>query len=131
MKHLLSLFILAICLIGCNTKDEPNPHKHQPADSTTWSPVGKRYMRDRSAQHVEGHDYFYEVVWFKTSDSAIWYNSIVKDFTQMNQVYPCSYVINYPNAVLTFFEVNPDQYYFTDTLTLICRTAPDPFTLVK
>ena len=129
---------VALFLSSCNTND-PDTKKggdtptsqHQPSDPATWSPVGKMYVRDRSAEHVNGNDYFYEVVWFNSGDSAIWYNSIVADYTQMNETYPCAYVIEYPDATLTFFDVNHDKYYFTDTLTLYSANSSGAFILAN
>ncbi len=139
MKRIIFIMAAALGLVACN-QNEPDDTKkggdtptsqHQPSDPATWSPVGKRYVRDRSAEKVNGNDYFYEVVWFNSGDSAIWYNSIVADYTQMNETYPCAYVIEYPNATLTFFDMNHDKYYFTDTLTFYSANSSGAFILAN
>lgn len=44
MKHFIPLLILAVCLLGCDKKNEPNINTHQPANPATWSPVNKTYI---------------------------------------------------------------------------------------
>lgn len=139
MKRIIFIMAAALSLAACNQNTPDDTKKggdtptsqHQPSDPATWSPEGKRYVRDRSAEKVNGNDYFYEVVWFNSGDSAIWYNSIVADYTQMNETYPCAYIIEYPNATLTFFDVNHDKYYFTDTLTLYSANSSGAFILAN
>mgnify|MGYP006873078499 CR=1 FL=1 len=135
MKHFLFIVLAVFLLVSCyqnepskyvddsSINNDENVQLHQPADYATWSPIGKKYVRDRSNEHVLGNDYFFEVVWFQTKDSAVWYNSIYPDLSQMYQSYYVSYEIEYPKAYLTFFEINRDEYYFTDTLTLYCSTS--------
>lgn len=138
MKRIIFIMAAALCLAACSQNEPTDTKKggdttsqYQPANPDTWSPVGKLYVRDRSAEKVNGNNYFYEVIWFNSGDSAIWYNSIVADYTQMNETYPCAYVIGYPDATLTFFNVNHDKYYFTDTLTLYSANSSGAFILAN
>ena len=129
MKHYILLIAAALMLAACN-QNTPDTKKggdttslHQPANPSTWSPVGKRYMRDRSTNNAYGYTEFYEVVKFTTKDSAVWYSTINKDLTPMDEYYnPARYQLNYPNVTL-IFGIDPDEYVFKDTLTLKCVTS--------
>ena len=126
-----SSFILALLcassmlLCSCEPND-PETKKggddtaslHQPADPATWSPVGHRYICNRSSDNPYGYEYFVEVIDFFKRDSAVMYGTINHDLSPMEKCYnPARYKMNYPKVIMTF-GIDERECTFTDTLTL-------------
>ena len=139
MKKYLFFAFAAICLMACNQNTPDDTKKggdttsqHQPSDPASWSPIGKRYVRDLSVSH--GYDCLFQVVWFRTGDSAVIYDSTTPDIMQMDErIIHCSYTIDYPNVPMNFFKdfYQPDNFHFTDTLTLYNPSEPWAFILTN
>lgn len=131
MKRALFILAAVCCMMSCTERNNPDTKRgdtteqNQPANPSTWSPVGKRYMRDRSTNNAYGYTEFYEVVDFFKKDSAVWYGTIYKDLTPMENYYnPARYQLEYPNLTFTF-GIDKDEYTFRDTLTLYCNTSEE------
>lgn len=131
MKRIIFLMAAALSLVACNQNTPDDTKKggdtptsqHQPSDPATWSPVGKRYVRDRSKTNPYGYDFFKEVVVFDTKNHAVWYGTVNEDLSPMDKYYnPATYKISYPDLTFTF-GADKDEYHFTDTLTLYCNTS--------
>ena len=138
MKKYLFFVFVAICLMACNQNTPDDTKKggdasslHQPTDSASWCPVGKRYVRDLSVSH--GYECLFQVVWFRTSDSAILYDSFTPNIYRMDdRILHCSYTIDYPNVPMTFDKnIVTDIFHFTDTLTLYNPSEPWAYILAN
>ena len=137
MKRIIFIMAAALCLAACNQNEPTDTKKggnttslHQPSDPASWSPEGKRYVRDLSVSH--GYDCLFQVVWFRTGDSAVIYDSTTPDIMQMDErIIHCSYTIDYPNVPMIFEGggSQPDNFHFADTLTLYNPNEPWAFIL--
>lgn len=127
MKRIIFLMAAALSLVTCNqntpddTKKGGDTQTNQPADPSTWSPVGKRYVCDTTWSKSPAADkYWAWVLYFFSEDSAVWYETELRDLTYNGSMAyeRVSYDIDYPNLTLHFHANEDRPLVFKDTTVL-------------
>lgn len=107
MKRIIFIMAAAMSLVACNqntpddTKKGGDTQTNQPADPSTWSPVGKMYVCDSTWKDSPADDKYWGWVFhFITKDSVVKYETPNRDLSysefSMNTIDSIRYEISYP-----------------------------------
>lgn len=127
MKRIIFIMAAALSLVACNqntpddTKKGGDTQTNQPANPSTWSPVGKMYVCDTTWSKSPASDkYWAWVLDFFSKDSAVWYETELRDLTYNGSMAyeRVSYDIDYPNLTLHFHANEDRPLVFKDTTVL-------------
>lgn len=128
MKHFLfSIVALSLCLVSCSHEEPAPKPDNQPKNPSTWSPIGKTYVCDRSDDNPEGYSYCLQLITFTDRQNGLYYWTISKDLSPM-ETFHFDYKIQYPNIILKFGS-DESNLNFIDTLTLYWESLDQIYTL--
>lgn len=139
MKHFPVVAMLLAFVFAFSSCNQNEPTKrggddsslNQPDYPSTWSPVGKKYVCDRSQDNPYDFEYCVQVIQFINELNAAEYLTTHTNLTPMDEFYnAATYTCKYPNIKM-MFGADERLFEFKDTLTLYSKSWNRTFTLTN